>query len=61
MMPWLPVAAMAVASIAVQLIPTVGVIWHERVSAQSRCDQMRTAAANDVALYERRPDGEHPR
>jgi hypothetical protein len=59
MMPWLPLVATAVASIAVQLIRTVGGIWQERLSAKSRCDQMRTAAEHDVMLYERRSDGTH--
>jgi hypothetical protein len=57
MMPWLPVVVVAVVQIAVRSIRVVGLVWHERVSAKSRCDLMTTAAASGVALYERRPDG----
>jgi hypothetical protein len=60
MMPWLPVVVVAVAQIAVRSIRVAGLIWHERVSAKSRCDQLRTAAASGGVLCERRPDGVGP-
>lgn len=57
MMPWLPVVVVAVVQLVVRLARIAGLIWHERVSAKLRCDQMRTAAASGVVLCEWRPSG----
>ena len=54
---WLPVAVVAAAQVALQLVRVIGLTWHEREIARSRCDQMRAAAAGDVMLYEQRADG----
>lgn len=54
---WLPVVVLTVTQISVRLIGVAAMIWQERARADSRCAQMRTAAANGVALLERQRDG----
>jgi hypothetical protein len=54
---WLPVIILAGAQIVIRLIGVVGMIWHERVRAKSRCAQMLTASVGGVALFERTGEG----
>jgi hypothetical protein len=56
-MPWLPVAVLAVAQIAVRLISVAGMIWRERARAKANCEQMQTASASRVVFREQREDG----
>jgi hypothetical protein len=53
----LPVAVLAVAQIAIQLISVAGMIWQKRARAKANCEQMPTASAGRVVFREEREDG----
>lgn len=54
---WLPIAVIAGAQVASQLIGVAGAIWQERARAASVREQMEAAASSGTMLCERYSDG----